>query len=190
MFLTSVTDMHCSSRVLNFDPTVQRWIDAASLLKGSPLQYTRFSNGFFMDYWGMPHAKTHLSPFPWAIDVFNKTAALPGDGEAIISLTHTVDLARFVVKMLEVDEWPEFSIVVGEDITFNDFLRLVERVRGECGHHVSLRGVEDGVKQDEPQRTDAVYRIQVRVQVRHHGRPGTRPSDPVPQPGHERRGRQ
>ena len=79
----------------------------------------------------MPYVQTHLGDFSWAIDVFNRQAAIPGDGEAIISLTHSVDLARFMVRMLEEQEWEEFSIVVGTDITFNEFLKLAERVRGE-----------------------------------------------------------
>ncbi len=119
------------SRILHVDPTVQRWIDAAELLKSSRLQYTRFVPGFFMDYWGMPHVSTHLGDFSWAIDMINRRAALPGDGKPLISLTLSTDLARFMVRMLDEPEWDEFSVVVGSDVSFDEFLSLAEKVRGQ-----------------------------------------------------------
>ncbi|CAI0643434.1 unnamed protein product [Colletotrichum noveboracense] len=38
------------------------WIKTAERLKRSSLQYTRFVNGYLMDYWGMPHFPSHMSP--------------------------------------------------------------------------------------------------------------------------------
>ncbi|KEF63096.1 uncharacterized protein A1O9_01072 [Exophiala aquamarina CBS 119918] len=74
-----------------------------------------------------------MALFTWAIDIYGRKAAIPGDGNQLISLTHSVDLARYVVKLLDVAEgggqWDEWSIVVGEDISFNEILRLAERVR-------------------------------------------------------------
>jgi hypothetical protein len=82
----------------------------------------------------MPYVETNMDPFTWAMDIYGRRAAIPGDGEQLISLTHTVDLARYVVKLLEVAEdggqWDEWSIVVGEDISFNEILELAEKVRG------------------------------------------------------------
>ncbi|OQV09752.1 hypothetical protein CLAIMM_13841 [Cladophialophora immunda] len=92
--------------LLPLDPTVQRWLDAASLLKSSSLQYTRIACGWFMDYWGMPYVKSHLSDFSWGVDIFNRKAAIP--------------------EM----EWPEWTFAVADSVTFNEFLRIAERVRG------------------------------------------------------------
>lgn len=130
------------------DPSVQYWIDAAELLASSPLQYTRIATGFFVDYLGMPYVETNMDPFTWVMDIYGRRAAIPGDGEQLISLTHTVDLARYVVKLLEIAEdggqWDEWSIVVGEDISFNEVLKLAERVRGgEQKFQVTHDTIED-----------------------------------------------
>ena len=113
------------------DPSTQWWLDAVDCLKQSKLQYTRFATGFFMDYWGMPHVKSNLAPFTFSIDMQNGQAAIPGDGNVPLSLTYSRDLARFVVRTLDLDEWPEFSIGVGDDLTFNQMVRLAEEVRGK-----------------------------------------------------------
>ena len=84
-----------------------------------------------MDYWGMPHVKSNLAPFTFSIDMQNGQAAIPGDGNVPLSLTYSRDLARFVVRALDLDEWPEFSIGVGDDLTFNQMVRLAEEVRGK-----------------------------------------------------------
>lgn len=129
-----------ANRILKYDLSVQYWIDAAELLASSPLEYTRVATGFFVDYLGMPLVETNMAPFTWAIDIYGRKAAIPGDGDQLISLTHSVDLARYVVKLLDVAEdggcWDEWSIVVGEDISLNEIVKLAERVRlppGEGG---------------------------------------------------------
>lgn len=109
------------------------WVRAAEALKASGLQYTRFVNGFFMDYWGMPHIKSHMPSYIWVFDIANSRAAIPGTGENVISVTYTIDVARFVVRSLEVDDWPEFSIVVGTDLTLLEALAMIENVRRTLG---------------------------------------------------------
>ena len=82
----------------------------------------------------MPYTATNMAPFTWAIDVYGRKAAVPGDGNQLISLTHSDDLARYVVKLLDVAEeggsWDEWSVVVGEDVSLNEVVRIAERVRG------------------------------------------------------------
>ncbi|OAP59583.1 hypothetical protein AYL99_06881 [Fonsecaea erecta] len=116
--------------LLPLDPTVQWWLDAALLLQSGSLQYTRIACGWFMDYWGMPYVKSHLSDFSWAVDLFNRKAAVPGDGGNVISLTLIDDVARAVLLLLEAEEWPEWTFPIGDSLTFNEFLRVAERVRG------------------------------------------------------------
>lgn len=83
-----------------------------------------------MDYWGMPHVKTNLKPFTFGIDMADCQAAIPGDGNSPLSLTYSRDHAKFVVRTLELDEWSEFSVGVGDDLSFNEMLRLAEESRG------------------------------------------------------------
>ncbi|KIX97108.1 uncharacterized protein Z520_07222 [Fonsecaea multimorphosa CBS 102226] len=116
--------------LLPLDLTVQWWLDAASLLQSSSLEYTRIACGWFMDYWGMPYVKSHLSDFSWGVDLFNRNAAIPGDGGNVISLTLIGDVARAVLLLLEAEDWPEWTFAIADSVTFNDFLRIAERVRG------------------------------------------------------------
>ncbi|KAF4922817.1 Oxidoreductase BOA1 [Colletotrichum viniferum] len=105
------------------------WIKTAERLKNSRLQYTRFVNGYLMDYWGMPHFPSHMSSGVWSIDVYNRRAVIAGSGNDVISLTHSNDVARLIVRSLESEDWPEYSIVVGSDVTLNGALAKIQNVR-------------------------------------------------------------
>lgn len=83
-----------------------------------------------MDYWGIPHVRTSLSPFTFGINLQNCQAVIPGDGNDVMCMTYTYDMARFIAQLLETDHWPEFSIIVGDEITYNQLLTLAETVRG------------------------------------------------------------
>ncbi|KAF9872126.1 glycoside hydrolase [Colletotrichum karsti] len=106
-------------------------IKSADALKASGLQYTRFVNGFMMDYWGMPNIKTNMAPYAWAVDAANRRAAIPGSGDYTVSLTYSVDLARFIVRSLDSQDWPEWSVLAGSDLTINQLLAATQKVRGD-----------------------------------------------------------
>ncbi|KAF5011206.1 hypothetical protein FDECE_2692 [Fusarium decemcellulare] len=113
------------------EPSVGFALKSVDALRKSSLEFTRFANGFFMDYWGQPHIQSNLWAYTWAIDIANKRAAIPGTGDDILSLTYSVDVAKFVVRTLESSEkWPEVSILAGSDITFNQLLAIAEGIRG------------------------------------------------------------
>ncbi|KAL4977588.1 pyridoxal phosphate-dependent transferase [Aspergillus desertorum] len=117
--------------LLPLDPSIKYFLDAANLLKASgTLQFTRVIPGFFMDYWGMPHVKTNLSPMTIAVDMANCEAAIPGDGNDVIAMTYSYDMARFIARLLETENWEEYSVVVGDEITYNRLVEIGERVRG------------------------------------------------------------
>ncbi|KAE8356397.1 hypothetical protein BDV28DRAFT_110553 [Aspergillus coremiiformis] len=117
--------------LLAIDPTIQYWLTAAKSLQQSSLQFTRVIPGFFMDYWGMPVARTNLQPFTFGIDIAGCQAAIPGDGNDVICMTYTYDMAAFIVRLLDEEEWPEFSIMVGDHTTYNQLLQLAEQIRGK-----------------------------------------------------------
>lgn len=51
------------------------------LLEKTSLEYTRFSNGMFMDYWFDPYIPSAFSSnIPVWVDLANNFAAIPGDG--------------------------------------------------------------------------------------------------------------
>ncbi|KAK1636983.1 hypothetical protein BDP81DRAFT_518020 [Colletotrichum phormii] len=90
------------------------WLDAAAALKKTGLTHTRVINGWFMDYFGMPHTPSNLTPHAWAL----------------MTMTYSVDVARFVVRMLADTDWPEVSIISGSDTTFNKILEIAEKATG------------------------------------------------------------
>ncbi|KAK4032304.1 hypothetical protein C8A01DRAFT_20609, partial [Parachaetomium inaequale] len=95
------------------------------------LEYTFVSNGFFLDYYGMPKVKSYLQkPFVFAVDVANNTAAIPGSGDVPIVFTHTFDVAKFVAALVGAPDWPERSIIIGDKKTWNDFVAIAEEVKG------------------------------------------------------------
>lgn len=83
-----------------------------------------------MDYFGIPNIPSHLAPFIWAIDISSRRAVIPGDGNQSVSLTYSRDVARYIDRLLDEDEWPPVSIMSGSDITLNEMLAVAERVTG------------------------------------------------------------
>ncbi|KAF6809278.1 hypothetical protein CMUS01_13717 [Colletotrichum musicola] len=113
------------------EPVMAPFASTADVLKGTNLQYTRFVLGFLMDYWGMPHVPSYMEPMHFAFDMVNRRRVIPGSGNNdAISMVHSFDLARFIVRSLDSDDWPEYSGVVGSDITLNEALALIEKARG------------------------------------------------------------
>jgi nucleoside-diphosphate-sugar epimerase len=94
------------------------------------LEYTAFYNGIFMDYYGSPLLQSHVGPFPIFVDIQNKQAALPGSGTEFVVFTRVLDIARFVVRSLDLSDWPKKSYIIGDRITLQDFVKLAEKARG------------------------------------------------------------
>lgn len=130
MFAAVVLTNNSENRILHITPGVQFYIDATNALKKSNLQYTRIFPGYFMDYWGMPNVRSHLKPLAYGVDIANCRAIIPGDGNNVITMTYSYDMAKFIAKLLGRDEWPEFGYMGGEDTTFNKLLSLGEELRG------------------------------------------------------------
>ena len=89
-----------------------------------------------MDYWGMPRVRTNIHQHVIGIDVANCWAGIPGDGNDKMSVTYSYDLAAYIVKLLDLDEWPEFSVFAGDDVTYNELLKLAEEARGMYFEHL------------------------------------------------------
>jgi hypothetical protein len=80
--------------------------------------------------------KSYLKPNVFAIDIANRVAAIPGAGDVPVTFTYTFDLARSVVAALDLEEWKEESKVVGDVVTWNEFVGLAEEVTGmHCTYH-------------------------------------------------------
>lgn len=103
-------------------------------LRSTTLEWTRFSVGFFIDYYGIPAIKTHLPPMSFVVDMNSKKAAIPGTGNEPIALTYSYDVAKFVSAYLDAPKWEEATYVYGEKTTWNAFIKVTEEVTGMERH--------------------------------------------------------
>ncbi|CAN9100423.1 unnamed protein product [Alternaria alternata] len=118
--------------VLEFHPAAKWWLDAADLLRSSHLDFTRVMFGWFSDYFSMPHYKSNMKPFKYALDFDNRKAALPGDGKASVTFLHSTDVAKYIAALLDEEKrWPEFSAFASDKLTWNKVVETAERVTGE-----------------------------------------------------------
>ena len=83
-----------------------------------------------MDYFGMPHVQTYLPPEACFLDIAHGQAAVPGSGDDLIAFTYSKDAGRLVARSLDLPLWPERSIIVGDRMSYNDLISLVERIKG------------------------------------------------------------
>ncbi|KAH9894580.1 hypothetical protein F4778DRAFT_747494 [Xylariomycetidae sp. FL2044] len=100
------------------------------LEKSCTLEWTAVCLGFFLDYWGMPRVASHLAPMTMVLDVAHAKAAIPGDGQVPTSFAYSRDVGRFVARLLSLREWEKETYVRGDTLTWNEFLKLAEEVRG------------------------------------------------------------
>lgn len=158
-FIPSEYGVPANAATAAIDPYAQYWVDNAIALSKTNLQYTRISVGTFFDWWGKPAGlRTEILDLPWVLDVKNGKAAIPGTGREKVSMTYSVDVARFVVRLLDEDRWDTEVGLVGEDVTFDEFVRTAERVTGSKfdvtydGREVLERGDVTVLSEDEGER--------------------------------------
>ncbi|KAK5651245.1 hypothetical protein OQA88_12653 [Cercophora sp. LCS_1] len=114
-------------------PSVLHKLNAKNeLAKTTSLEYTSFHNGYFMDYWGFQGVSSYLSrvPLVFWVDIANNKAAIPGSGNTPIVFTHTTDVAKFVAASLDLPKWENETFIRGDTVTWNEFVKLAEEVKG------------------------------------------------------------
>ncbi|KAH6961727.1 hypothetical protein BKA56DRAFT_424379, partial [Ilyonectria sp. MPI-CAGE-AT-0026] len=112
-------------------PSVPPRLEAQrELKKTTDLETTHVVNGFFLDYWGVPAFKSHMGPSTMVLDIPNKTAAIPGTGDVPVVFTHTTDVAKYVAASLDLAKWEPVTYIVGDKVTWNEFLHLAEEATG------------------------------------------------------------
>ncbi|XEV04650.1 hypothetical protein FSHL1_009937 [Fusarium sambucinum] len=106
-------------------------LDAVEALERSSLEYTLFYVGYFLDFWGYPRVKSFQRQNIIAVDIEHKKAAIPGSGNTPVTFTHTLEVAEFTAASLDLPKWERETFVIGETITWNEFLRIAEDIIGE-----------------------------------------------------------
>jgi hypothetical protein len=118
------------ARSLRIAPNVFRE-QSVEVLKKTNLEWTQFNNGLFLDYYGMPHIESYLDPLVVFVDIAHRTAAIPGNGDELINLTYTKDLAKFVVAALSLEKWEKVMRVYSEQTSIKQIVQLAEETTGK-----------------------------------------------------------
>ncbi|KAF6822214.1 nmrA-like family protein [Colletotrichum musicola] len=129
-FVVSAYDMEHKREQISHYPLAEYAFEAIDELDKTDLEYTRVVNGQFLDYYGVPHYKTHMHPWINFVNVEKKWAVIPGDGSARCNFIASQDMAKFVARLMELDRWNKVSSIVAETLTISELLEIVEKVRG------------------------------------------------------------
>ncbi|KAB8256308.1 hypothetical protein BDV32DRAFT_161208 [Aspergillus pseudonomiae] len=99
-------------------------------LRKTSLMYTSIICGWFVDYYRTPLLQSHAHRYPMFIDIANKQAAIPGSGNELVAFTRLIDIARYVVRALDLSSWPKESYIIGDRVILRKFVELAEAARG------------------------------------------------------------
>lgn len=105
-------------------------LDILAALEATSLEYTSVLNGYFFDYYVVPKVKSYMPPVALAVDIQSDFAAIPGSGDVPVVFTHSFDVARFVAALIDQPKWDKESYIIGNKLTWNEFVKLVEEVKG------------------------------------------------------------
>lgn len=114
-------------------------IEALVPLETSNLEYTAVYMGYFLDFWGYPKVKTYQRQNIIAVDIENEVAAIPRTGETPVTFTHTLNAAEFVAASLDLPVWERESYIIGDTMTWNEFVELAEEIKGKKTKSMSKR---------------------------------------------------
>ncbi|CCF36710.1 hypothetical protein CH063_08218 [Colletotrichum higginsianum] len=112
-------------------PSIPNKLKAKALLKETKgLEYTVIHNGYFLDYWATPAIPSNMTPFTLVLDIPNNVATIPGSGNTPVAFTHTADVSKFVAAALDLEKWEPETFIVGDKVTWNEFLQHAEAAKG------------------------------------------------------------
>ncbi|KPM41025.1 hypothetical protein AK830_g5565 [Neonectria ditissima] len=129
-FVASSWAVHAPEKYTQMLPHGYQHVAAYAELERTSLEWTAFNNGWFLEYYGMPHVKTNIQQTTFVVDMANKTASIPGTGKELMTFTYSLDVAKFVVEALDLPKWDHDTFVIGDKMTWEEFVKLAEEARG------------------------------------------------------------
>ncbi|CAH0018928.1 unnamed protein product [Clonostachys rhizophaga] len=115
--------------------------------------------GILMDYLGHPHRiSKYLTTMPMTVDI-EKCRALVLSGSLTDKITFTAarDIGKVVARAIEYEgEWPLVGGVSGNQISFEDLIRVGERVRGT---RFTIESLEQKDLEAGELKTDNFFRV-------------------------------
>ena len=124
-------DVLIVTRHIDINPLAKYTFEAIDALDNTDLEHTRVVNGWFLDYYGMPHWKTSLHPWINILNMDEKWAVVPGDGTASATFITTQDLGQFIGRLMDAPVWNKESTIIGNEIQFNELVAKAEKIRGQ-----------------------------------------------------------
>jgi uncharacterized protein YbjT (DUF2867 family) len=123
-------------------------------VKKSGIEYTLFLNGLFMDYFAAPQrSNPYLQTMAWGVDINKCTAWFAGTGDEPINVTLLEDVAKLVAASLDLDKWEPHSGMIGSRTSWNEIIRLGEKVR-EQKFDIKRQTIEEMLATRNPNSTD------------------------------------
>ncbi|KAH8776277.1 hypothetical protein F5883DRAFT_698650 [Diaporthe sp. PMI_573] len=129
-YIPNIWGIKYTARIASYFPIAQAKLNVLEAVESTSLEYTAVLNGYFADYWFVPNVKSYQGPLPLVIDVANNTAAIPGSGNVPVAFTHTFDIARLIPALLTLPKWEKESYIIGDKVTWNEFLQIIEDAKG------------------------------------------------------------
>ncbi|KAM0431590.1 hypothetical protein ACHAQK_010215 [Fusarium lateritium] len=129
-FVTSTWAARAPTEYLSLLPHGFQHIESYAKLEQTGLEWTAFNLGWFLDYFAMPHVDTYIPQTTFVVDMANKHASIPGDGQQAMTFTYTKDVAQFVVAALDLPKWERDTYIIGDKMTWEEFVKLAEQARG------------------------------------------------------------
>ncbi|KAM5386477.1 hypothetical protein ACJZ2D_000440 [Fusarium nematophilum] len=130
-FVTSTWAVRPSTKYLELLPHGFQQVETCAELAKTGLEWTAFNLGWFLEYYGMPHVETYIPQTTFVVDMANKHAAIPGDGKQNMTFTYTKDVAKFVAAALDLPKWETNTYIIGDKMTWEEFVKLAEEARGD-----------------------------------------------------------
>ncbi|KAL6406666.1 hypothetical protein AUP68_09467 [Ilyonectria robusta] len=130
-FVASSWAVRAAEHYVKMLPHGYQHVAAYAELEKTNLEWTAFNIGWFLEYFGMPHVKTCIQQTTFVVDMAGKSASIPGDGKQKMTFTYSLDVAKFVIAALDLPKWDRDTIVIGDKMTWEEFVKLAEEARGE-----------------------------------------------------------
>ncbi|WYZ35333.1 hypothetical protein EsH8_I_001609 [Colletotrichum jinshuiense] len=129
-FISSSWAVRPSTTYFDLLPHGFQHIQSYNELEKTNLEWTSFNVGWFLEYYGMPHVETYMQQTTFVVDMANRHASIPGDGKQMMTFTYTKDVAKYVVEALGLRVWDRTTYVIGDKMTWEEFVKIAEEARG------------------------------------------------------------
>jgi hypothetical protein len=117
-------------RIAKYFPPGPGKLEILRTIEATSLEWTAVLNGYFADFFVAPKVKSYALPMSVAVDIPNEFAAIPGSGDVPVDFIYTFDIGKYVAALQGLPKWDKESIIIGDQMTLNELVKLAEQVKG------------------------------------------------------------